>query len=179
MIDPAIGALLSGAFALLFASAALHKVLNPGRLAQTVRAYAVVPPVLVRASLLVPLLELTVGAGLLVRSSRPWAAVGGAFLLVAYGAAIAINLQRGRHELSCGCGWASHEQPIGTWMVWRNFFLAALLSALWWPWTARGLRAADALTVVAGVVVLALLYASLDALLSRVVPRASLLRGSS
>ncbi|TLY58060.1 MAG: hypothetical protein E6K51_05080, partial [Gammaproteobacteria bacterium] len=43
MIDPAIGALLAGAFALLFIGAALQKLRSPERFAELFRAYRVVP----------------------------------------------------------------------------------------------------------------------------------------
>ena len=78
MIDPAVAALLAGAFALLFASAALHKLLDPGRFAAAFRAYEVVPPALARVALLVPLLELAVAAALLAARSRGGAAAAGA-----------------------------------------------------------------------------------------------------
>ena len=62
MIDPAIGALLAGAFTLLFASAALHKFLDPQHFADAFRAYEVVPAALGWASRLVPVLELAIAA---------------------------------------------------------------------------------------------------------------------
>ena len=178
MIDPAVGALLLGAFALLFASAALHKLLDLRAFAEAFRAYEVVPPPLARAAWLVPLLELTVGTGLLAGGSRTGAAAAGAVLLLGYAAAIAINLARGRRELSCGCGGANDKRPIAAWMVWRNLALAALLAATALPWAPRELRAADALTIGAGTAVAALLYMSVDGLLGRLVPQAALWRDS-
>ena len=179
MIDPAVGALLCAAFALLFGSAALHKLLDRERLAHVVRAYDLVPPALARLSLLVPLLELAIGVGLLLQPMRRRAAVAGALLLLAYAAALAVNVRRGRFDLSCGCGWGTQQRTIARWMVWRNLLLAAALTGLWWPWRERALSAADILTVLAGTAVLALLYASLETLLSRSVARPIPLRGES
>jgi Methylamine utilisation protein MauE len=179
MIDPAIGALLSGAFALLFASAALHKLLDRDGFGRVFRAYGVVPPSLGRLSALVPLLELTVGAGLLTAGARSGAAATGVALLVTYATAIAINLGRGRRDLACGCGGANDERPIAAWMVWRNLLLGALLALIRLPWSSRPLGAADAITIGAGTSVAALLYMSLDTLLGRVRSRAVLLRGAS
>jgi hypothetical protein len=167
MIDPAIGALLAGAFALLFASAAFHKLLDLGRFAAVFRAYEMVPPALARLSLLVPLLELTVAAALLAEGSRHGAAAAGAALLAAYAVAIAVNLGRGRRDLDCGCGGPRERRPIAAWMVWRNLALAALLGALQLPWVPRPLASVDALTIGAGTAVAALLYMSLDALWGR------------
>jgi len=176
MIDPAVGALLAGAFALLFASAALHKLLDPERFAAAFRAYDVVPTALAWVSRLVPVLELAVAAALLAAGSRKGAAAAGAALLLAYAAAIAVNLGRGRRNLDCGCGGPSERRPIGTWMVWRNLMLAALLAALLLPWAPRPLASADALTIGAGTAVAALLYMSLDLLLGRAAPRGAQLR---
>src|SRR5205823_11140061 len=50
MIDPAIGALLAGAFALLFIGAALQKLRSPERFAELFRAYRVVPDGVARLS---------------------------------------------------------------------------------------------------------------------------------
>jgi len=179
MIDPAIGALLAGAFALLFVSAALHKLLDREGFVRAFRAYGVVPEALARVALLVPLLELTVSAALLTAGARTGAAATGVVLLVTYAAAIAINLGRGRRDLACGCGGANDARPIAAWMVWRNLALAALLAATLLPWGSRPLGPTDALTIGAGTSVAALLYVSLDTLLGRVRARAAVLRGAS
>jgi hypothetical protein len=167
MIDPAVGALLSGAFALLFLGAALHKWRDLASFQEVLRAYDLLPAPWLRASPLVPVLEFVVGAGLLGAATRAVTAAGGAVLLTTYAAAIAVNLGRGRRDLSCGCGGPNDKRPIAAWMVWRNLTLAALLGAIWLPWSTRPLGAADALTVGAGTVVAAFLYLSLDTLLGR------------
>ena len=62
MIDPAVGALLAGAFALLFASAALHKLIDPALFGAAFRAYELVPASLAWVSALLPVLELAIAA---------------------------------------------------------------------------------------------------------------------
>lgn len=178
MIDPAVGTLLAGAFALLFASAALHKLRSPRRFAEVFRSYEVLPPAAAPLAWLVPVLELTVGAGMLAAPWRTGASAAGAALLVCYACVIGVNLRRGRRDLACGCGGPDERRPIAAWMVWRNLTLAALLGVLLLPWSARSMQAADALTVGAGTAVTALLYMSLDRLLGRVAPRAAALRGA-
>ena len=178
MIDPAIGALLAGAFALLFVSAALQKLRSPERFAELFRAYQVLPEGVARLAWLVPALELITGVALLARRSRVGASAVGAALLLGYAAAIAINLQRGRRDLACGCGGPEERRTIAGWMVWRNLVLAGLLAAMLLPWRARAMTAADAVTIGAGTAVAALLYMSLDRLLGRVAPGTALLRGS-
>ncbi|HEY4749793.1 MAG TPA: MauE/DoxX family redox-associated membrane protein [Steroidobacteraceae bacterium] len=178
MIDPAVGALLAGAFALLFASASLHKLLDLKGFSQVFAAYRLVPRALARAAFLVPLLELLIGLGLLAGAARAGAAAAGAVLLTGYGGAVAINLARGRRELTCGCGGPNDKRPIAAWMVWRNLALALTLLIVGLPWALRPLTASDALTIGAGTAVAALLYMSLDTLLGRVAPRAALMRDS-
>src|SRR6266478_3681780 len=167
MIDPAIGAMLAGALALLFVSAAFNKLRSLQRFAEVFRAYRLLPDGVARLAWLVPALELTVGVGLLARRSRAGAS-----------AAIAINLQRGRRDLASGCGGPHERRPIAAWMVWRNLLLAGLLGALLLPWSARPMAVADAVTIGAGTAVAALLYMSLDRLLAQITPRTALLRGS-
>src|SRR3979409_2598462 len=110
MIDPAIGAMLAGALALLFVSAALNKLRSLQRFAEVFRAYRLLPDGVARLSWLVARPQWPgAGGGLLARRSRDGASAAGAALLVAYAAAIAINLQRGRRDLACGCG-GPHER---------------------------------------------------------------------
>jgi hypothetical protein len=178
LIDPAIGAMLAGALALLFVSAAFNKLRSLQRFVEVFRAYRLLPEAVARLAWLVPALELTVGVGLLARRSRAGASAAGAALLLAYAAAIAINLRRGRRDLACGCGGPHERRPIAAWMVWRNLLLAGLLGALLLPWIVRPMAAADAITIGAGTAVAALLYMSLERLLAQISPRTALLRGS-
>jgi hypothetical protein len=177
MLDPAIGALLAGCYALLFASAALHKLLDVPRFTAVVDAYALLPGI-GRLALAVPLGELAVAIGILAGGTRPWAGLGGAVLLAGYAGAIAINLTRGRTDLACGCGGPNERRPIAPWMVWRNLTLALAMCGVVLPWSHRPMLAMDGLTVAAGVATVAFLYVSLDGLLGQVLPRAQLLRGS-
>lgn len=176
MIDPAIGTLIAGAFALLFASAALHKARDLAVFAEVLRAYRVLPRPLA-LPWVPPLIEGGIAVALLLPAARPAAALAGALLLVLYALAMALNLQRGRRDLSCGCGAPEERRPIAAWMVWRNLILAGLLGAMLLPWAPRPMQPADALTIGAGTAVAALLYMSLDRLLARVAPRGALLRG--
>lgn len=177
MIDPAIGALLAGLFALLFAVAAAHKLRGRAHFAEVFAAYRLLPPRFARASLVVPVLEALVAIGLLVPATRALGACGGACLLGLYAVAIAVNLRRGRRELSCGCGGPHDRRPIAAWMVARNLALAAVLPVLMLPWATRPLGPVDMLTLTGGIAVGALIYASLDRLLARVTPQGARLQG--
>jgi len=177
MLDPAIGTLILGCCAVLFASSALHKLRSPGRFAQVLRAYRLLPEALVSLAPVVPLLELCVALALLWPPVRAAGVLLGVALLIAYAAAIALNLRRGRADLACGCGGPDEARPIAPWMVGRNLLLAALLAGTLIPWRGRALLATDLLTVGAGVAVATLLYVSADRLLGRVAPRAAMLGG--
>ena len=178
MIDPAIGVLLTGCFALLFASAALHKLRDLTRFAEVVRAYRMLPEGGVRLAPLVALAELAVAIGLLAAAVRSGAALAGAALLVGYAGAIAVNLGRGRRDLACGCGGFDDARPIAPGLVVRNLVLALLLGATLLPWQARALLPTDALTVGAGSAVATLVYLSLDQLVGRAAPWIRSPRGS-
>jgi hypothetical protein len=177
MLDPAIGALLAGCCALLFASAALHKLLDLPRFAAVVDAYALMRGS-GRLALLVPVGELAVAGGMLSGITRTWAGLGGALLLGLYALAIGVNLHRGRTDLACGCGGPNERRPIARWTVWRNLALALAMGGAALPWSHRPMLATDAITVAAAVATAAFLYVSLDRLLGQVRPRAQLLRGS-
>lgn len=176
MLDPAAGLLLVGCLALLFASAALHKLRDLAHFTEVVRAYRVLPEGAVRLAPLVALAELAVAAGLVVPAMRFGAAAGGATLLLLYAAAIGVNLRRGRRDLACGCGGADDARPVAPWMVVRNVALALLLAVTLVSWRERALSPTDALTVGGGLAVATLLYVCLDRLLGRVPPWTQVLR---
>lgn len=179
ILDSAVGYLVSGAFALLFAQAAVHKWQRLAEFRAVVANYQLTPAFLVPViALLIPGFETAVAALLLPPPTRVAAAVLGMILLAAYGAGIAINLGRGRREVDCGCSGPADRRPIGSWMVWRNLLLVILLIPLVLPSSTRPLEISDALTILGGIGVAALLYTAIDHLYALVAPRAALLRGT-
>jgi hypothetical protein len=178
MLDPAIGLLMVAAVALLFASASAHKLRDLKKFDEIFSAYGVLGAVARwRLSWLVPVLELAVAVGLLFDVSRPYAATVGTVLLLAYAAAITVNLRRGRRDLACGCGGPDERRPIAPWMVWRNVLVALILAAALAPWTARPLSFTDVITLTFGLLTLALIYLCVDQLMGYM-QRAAQLRGS-
>ncbi len=107
------------------------------------------------------------GCGLLFDGSRTTAARVGVVLLLAYAAAIAVNLRRGRRDLACGCGGPDDRRPIAGWMVWRNICIAILLAVAMCPWSPRPLVPTDAVTIGFGAATCALVYLCFDRLLGR------------
>jgi len=86
-------------------------------------------------------------------------------LLLAYSAAIALNLLAGRSGIACGCGGPDPEQPIAWWMVWRNLLLSALFLAVLAPRSGRALDPTDFATIGFGLAAMSLLYATAGRLL--------------
>jgi thiol-disulfide isomerase/thioredoxin/uncharacterized membrane protein YphA (DoxX/SURF4 family) len=118
--------------------------------------------------LLLPLAELAVGAALIPASTAWWGALGALGLLLLFVVGISINLARGRKP-DCHCFGQLHSAPAGWKTLARNGALAAVAgfvvlagyegasagpSALSWL---GALSAAQLLSLLGGVVVLALL----------------------
>jgi hypothetical protein len=165
ILDPAIGILIVASVALLFASAAVHKLRDMRRFDEIFTAYGLIPAITgVRISWMVPLLEITVAAGLAVKVSRPYAGALGIVMLTGYAAAIAVNLRRGHRDLACGCGGPDERRTIAAWMVWRNLLAASAAAAVFAPWTARQLSLTDGITIAFGLLTIALIYLCIDQL---------------
>ncbi|MEO8601881.1 MAG: MauE/DoxX family redox-associated membrane protein [bacterium] len=176
-LDPAVQMLLRAALSVVFARAAAHKLADVDAFRRAVEGYRLLEPlwaVPVGAALIAA--EIAVAVGLWLPRVAPLAAVGGAALLALYGAAMAINLARGRRDFDCGCSGPAQRQPIRAALVVRNALLAgvALISAL--PASARPLGWLDAYTIAAGAVGLILCWLAADALLAEATHSAALRR---
>jgi hypothetical protein len=166
-IDPAVAVALRSALALLFLFAAAHKLRDLTAFRAAVAGYELVP----RAGLplfatMIVAAEMTVGATLLIPAGAALAAVGAAALLATYTIAIGINLLRGRRHIDCGCAGPAGRLHLGPALIARNAFLigAALGAAL--PVAARPLLWLDAVTILASVTALCLIYAAAGAALA-------------
>jgi Methylamine utilisation protein MauE len=170
VLDPVASSLIAIGGAALFAWAAVHKLRTREVFAATLAEYQLVPQSLVGFSALgLGMMELASAAALLWPATRAMGGAAGAALLVIYAIAIAINLARGRRDLDCGCGL--QPRAIGAWMVVRNLVIAALLCLLLLPASGRALGIPDFATIAAALIVGALLYASVESLFGRTVPR--------
>lgn len=170
VIDPVVSSLLALGGAALFGWAAVHKLRARKAFAATLAEYQLVPKGLVAfAAFVLALVELATAAMLLWPDTRLIGAIAGVALLVIYASAIAINLVRGRKDLDCGCGL--QPRVIGGWMVARNLIVAALLALLWLPTSDRALGAVDLVTIAGALAIGGLLYASIELLLGRAMPR--------
>ena len=162
-MDPVIDVTLRMALALLFFVAAGHKLQDLGRFGATLAEYRLLPARLVPlAAALVVAVEVAAAGALLVPSARAAGLVSAATLLVVYGAAVAINLARGRRHIDCGCAGPAGRRPISGALVARNAALATLALAGLVPVRPRALLWVDGLTVAGATAALAAFYAALD-----------------
>ena len=165
-LDPALAVLIVSGASALFALAAVHKLRDMRQFSAAFADYGV-PEGLLRLNLpwAIPALELGVAVGLWVPAFTVSAVLLAIGLLLAYAAAIAVNLRAGRSGIACGCGGPDPEQPIAWWMVWRNLLISPLLLAALAPRSARPLELTDFATIGFGLAAMALLYATAGRLL--------------
>lgn len=161
-LDPVVGETLRGCFALLFAISSAHKLRATDDFAEIIAAYRVLPSGLAHPlSTLLPILEISIAAGLLIPEAYQLAALAGALLLSVYAAAIGINLLRGRTELNCGCLGPGGHKAISGGLVARNLIVSILLYApALMHISSRRLGWVDVSTVAGGICAVALLYAA-------------------
>jgi hypothetical protein len=170
-IDPALSAVVALGVALLFATAALHKLADWSRFRAALAGYRIAPDWLVPGLAVAVVVIETVAAALLpLPASRPAGALLAAGLLASYAVAIGVNLRRGRTSIDCGCFGPGARNQIGPWMVIRNLLLAVVVLAAALPLTSRSLAPLDALTIGGAVTCLAILYAAQE-VLQRLTPR--------
>jgi len=162
-VDPAIDLTIRAALALLFVTAAAHKLRDRAAFRATFAEYRILPET---ASAVVPLAELAVAALLVVAAASALGKIGAAALLLVYAAAVGVNLARGRRHIDCGCAGPRARRPIGGGIVARNALLAAAALAGLLPVTARPLAWVDTLTVSGAVLTLAALYLATDRLMA-------------
>jgi hypothetical protein len=166
-IDPAVQLTARAGLAILFASAAWHKLRDPGTFLAAVTHYELLPARwTLRVAALLIAAEVGIAVGLWAPRVATVAAVGAAALLITYAGAMAAALGRGRRDLDCGCAGPAGRQPVRGALVARNLALAAAAVTVSLPAGARSLTWIDGLTIVAAVCGLALLYGASERLLA-------------
>lgn len=165
MNDPVI--LWLGAIGLgtLFVASAVHKLRDLRQFAGSIAGYDLVPHGLTPA--LAPVIAFAeLGAGLcalitpLAQTPGRTGIIACAAILLLYAGAIAINIARGNTAIDCGCfGFGARGPGLRRGMIVRNVALAALAMPALLPPASRVLVWLDALTLVGGLAVLALIHA--------------------
>ncbi len=110
---PAVGGFPALPFALLLSRdlvgfllglGGLGKLANLKEFAKVLTAYDILPRrTIMPASYVLPLSEIVIGIGLLLRLLSPVAELSAAGLFLIFGVGISINLLRGRRTFPCGC----------------------------------------------------------------------------
>ncbi|MEB2285717.1 MAG: hypothetical protein B6D46_09160 [Polyangiaceae bacterium UTPRO1] len=155
MFDPVVTLAIRAGFALLFATAAAHKLRDRAGFSAVLAAYRVLPAGAVgAAAAVIAVAELATALAWLLPGAVAGAAAATVGLLALYALAIGVNLGRGRRAIDCGCGIGGVAQPLGEGLLARNALLAALALAALRPLPARPLGWVDGVTA-AGVVAVA------------------------
>jgi hypothetical protein len=165
-------------FALLLGAAAMHKLRDLARFRATLVEYDVLPRGLAEsAAPVIGILEASLAVALAAGIAAPAAAMAVAALMLAYAAAIHINVVRGRTDLDCGCMGPAARVPVSSALVLRNLALATAAATL--AVTASGHAAGwlDVATALAATFVLAACWQASERLLA-LAPRAAKLRSS-
>lgn len=151
-VDPVILVTLRALLALLFASAAWHKLSDLAAFRIVLHDYQVLP-----RALITPATALVVAVEIALAAAFPWTRAAGVAawtamgLLAVYACAITINLARGRRTLDCGCASSAYRQPLSEWLVVRNAALIGAAAISLQPVAERPWTAVDSLTVVGAV----------------------------
>lgn len=127
---PGIGVVgLAGALGvgLVFTHAAVSKLQHRDLLPGIVANYRILPePLVTPVASALPFVELVLGLALLAGARM--AVLPAAAALLAFAAAMAINLHRGRGHIDCGCGRSQLRQTLAWPLVARNLGLAAIVA---------------------------------------------------
>ena len=176
LADPALQWLCALTLALLFGSAAWHKVKDRRAFVGALGSYDVLPQGLVpTVALLMIAAEVLTAFLLLLPLTRAVGAVAAIGLLAVYTSAIGWNLWRGRLDMDCGCMGAGSKALSG-WLVLRNLLVMGgsvpllttgdFVRKAATDVSVRILNVVDLVTIAGGVCALALLYLALDRLIA-------------
>lgn len=167
MLDPFVTLTAQFFLALLLFAAGVHKGADLSRLVAAISAYRMLPAHFERSvAWLVIATELTIGAALLVPSTREAAASAAAGVFAAYLVVVGLSLVRGHRNVDCGCSFHGRVAPLSGAHLVRNGVLVMLAVLASMPDSGRIVVWLDGVQITAAVLCLALIYLSLDSLLA-------------
>jgi uncharacterized membrane protein YphA (DoxX/SURF4 family) len=166
--DPVMTLSISLAFALLFLLSGIHKLRSAEAFKSVLRSYRLLPEFsLAGFALVIPAIELSLAAALLIDQARAAAAVIASCLLMAYALAMSVNILRGNTLLDCGCSLGPSTQAVSMGLVWRNLVLSGLPLLLLAKPGDRLIKAYDLGSIAFFVTVLILFYSTTNLLLQQ------------
>jgi Methylamine utilisation protein MauE len=126
-ILPMAAALVAGGVGVLVLAAGVAKLRDHDSFLATLAAYRLLPDALLDlAGWALGAVETGLGAMLLGGVAVRWAGRGAALLFVLFALAMAVNVMRGRTDLSCGCLPGLASAPLSWGAVARTLLLAPL-----------------------------------------------------
>lgn len=130
-LDPVAAIALSLLLSYVLVDAGLHKLRDPLRYGAVIDDYRLLPSGSgARLALPLGLVEVGIGAVLLLPTVREPGLVAALCLIAAYSSAIAVNLLRGRRDIDCGCGAPDQAQHLSPALLLRNGLLLAVAAVL-------------------------------------------------
>ena len=158
-MDPFFELTIAWSLAALFAGSTLHKIQALSEWPGVVRNYRLMPDAVGGAAawLILCAGALTAGA-LLFEATRSAGAIAAALQLLIFGAAIGVNIGRGRTAIDCGCFGSRLRHGISRWMVARNAVLALCALSLLLPASPRMLSTTEIAVCLGLILTLAFLY---------------------
>lgn len=162
-MDPLVDLTLAWSLAALFAASTLHKLQALSEWPGVVRNYRLLPDALggFAAWLILCAGALTAGV-LALEATRRVGAIAAAIQLALFGAAMWINIRRGRTSIDCGCFGSQLKAGIARWMVVRNAVLALCALGLLLPTLPRTLSAMEIVVCLSLIATLAFMYPVMD-----------------
>ncbi|PRF23493.1 MauE/DoxX family redox-associated membrane protein [Burkholderia multivorans] len=191
-IDPVLATSAQAGAAAVVLLGAIAKLRAPVAFRDAVAGYRLLPDALVApAALAIPLAEALGAAALLFRDTRTAAAIGLIALLLAFAAALAANILRGRTDIDCGCtglagvravpganaSGAAAPRRIGWLHVARVLLIVALIATALLAPDTRAVVWFDYLTLFFSVPLIVCALLIVDVLLANV-PRLTAMRNS-
>ena len=104
----------------IFVYASFEKIIHPAAFAEEVHRYQILPDILINLTAIVlPWLELVVGAFLIFGFWMPGAVLMSNLLLMTFTGALMFNMARGL-DISCGCFSTVSENSMDFWTIFRD-----------------------------------------------------------
>ena len=119
------------ALTVIFGTAGITKLIDPRGTREAVKNFGVPDALAPAVSVVLPLVELSIAAGLLVNGTTPASVIGALLLLGLFLIAIAVNLAQGRKH-DCHCFGQLHSKPLGWQTLARNAVFALAASFVLW-----------------------------------------------
>ena len=123
--------LLRIALSAIFGVAGVTKLLDLSGTREAVKNFGAPEPLVPALSILLPILELSIAAGLLFNISTTLSALGALSLLALFIVAISVNLAQGRTH-DCHCFGQLHSRPLGWPTLVRNSLFALAAGIVVW-----------------------------------------------